>query len=327
MPGTDPAQAIAAVFAELPDLPHLPELPGRGPGGDLVGRTAALLVGMPVETTTGGWRLAARPGRDASRAASMLARDLDELEEAAQNWDGPFKVQACGPWTMAAAIELTRRRDPALADPGAVADLTASLAEGVAAHVAEVSKRVPGATVLLQLDEPSLPAVLAGAVPSASGLNRITEVEGATAAAGLRTILTGAGVFSIVHCCAPAAPLTVIAAAAAGAVSLDLSLLRRDEEDGLAEAVEAGLGVLAGATGTAGPGRTPSRPPAPRDVAQRVRELWHRIGQPPAAAAASVVITPSCGLAGTTPAGARQILARCREAARILPELIEEGQP
>ena len=144
-----------------------------------MGRTAALLVDMPVETTTGGWRLADRPGRDASRAASMLARDLDELEEAAQGWDGPLKVQACGPWTLAASIELTRRRDPALADPGAVADLTASLAEGVAAHVAEVRKRVPGATVVLQLDEPSLPAVLAGAVPSASGLNRITEVEGA----------------------------------------------------------------------------------------------------------------------------------------------------
>jgi hypothetical protein len=152
-------------------------------------------------------------------------------------------------------------------------------------------------------------------------------VEGATAAASLRRILTGAGVFSIVHCCAPAAPLTVITAAGAGAVSLDLGLLRRDEEDALAEAVEAGLGVLAGATGTAGPGRGPGRPPAPRDVAQRVRELWHRIGQRPAAATASVVITPSCGLAGTTPAGARQILARCREAARILPELIEEGQP
>ena len=326
MPGTDPAEALAAVFGELPAFPYLPELPGRGPGADLVGRTAALLVGMPVETTTGGWRLATRPGRDASRAASMLARDLDGLEEAAQDWDGPLKVQACGPWTMAAAVELTRRRDPALADPGAIADLTGSLAEGVAAHVAEVRKRVPGATVILQLDEPSLPAVLAGAVPSASGLNRIAEVEGATAAAGLRTILTGAGVFSIVHCCAPAAPLTVIAAAAAGAVSLDLSLLRRDEEDGLAEVVEAGLGVLAGATGT-GTGRPPGRPPAPRDVAQRVRELWHRIGQPPAAATASVVITPSCGLAGTTPAGARQILARCREAARILPELIEEGQP
>src|SRR5512146_1322611 len=173
MPGTAPAEALAAVFSELPAFPYLPELPGRGPGADLVGRTAALLVDMPVETTTGGWRLASRPGRDASRAASMLARDLDELEEAAQGWDGPLKVQACGPWTMAAAVELTRRRDPALADPGAVADLTGSLAEGVAAHVAEVRKRVPGATLVLQLDEPSLPAVLAGAVPSASGLNRI----------------------------------------------------------------------------------------------------------------------------------------------------------
>jgi methionine synthase II (cobalamin-independent) len=280
---------------------------------------------MPVETTTGGWRLADRPGRDASRAASMLARDLDELEEAAQGWDGPLKVQACGPWTMAAALELTRRRDPALADPGAVADLTVSLAEGVARHVAEVRKRVPGATVLLQLDEPSLPAVLAGAVPSASGLNRITEVEGATAAASLRVVLAGAGVFSVVHCCAPAIPFGVIAGSGAGAAGFDLGLLRRGEEDALAEAVEGGLGVLAGVVGGDEIRSHERRPPDPADAARRIRTLWQRIGQPPAAATGAVVITPSCGLAGATPAAARQILARCRDAARILPELIEEG--
>ena len=39
----------------------------------------------------------------------------------------------------------------------------------------------------------------------------------------------------------------MIKAAGMQAVSLDLSLLRRDEEDGLAEIVEAGLGILAGA--------------------------------------------------------------------------------
>jgi hypothetical protein len=39
-----------------------------------------------------------------------------------------------------------------------------------------------------------------------------------------------------------------------------------------------------------------------------------------------VVITPSCGLAGASPAGARAALARCREAAMIMPELIEEGR-
>ena len=81
----------------------------------------------------------------------------------------------CGPWTLAATIELTRSQNPALADRGAVADLTQSLAEGVAAHVAEVRKRVPGATVLLQLDEPALPAALAGRVPTASGLNMVAR--------------------------------------------------------------------------------------------------------------------------------------------------------
>ena len=68
-----------------------------------------------------------------------------------------------------------------------------------------------------------------------------------------------------------------------------------------------------------------ARPPTPRQVATRVIDLGHRMGVPPAALAAAVVITPTCGLAGASPASAREVLARCREAARILPELIEEG--
>jgi Cobalamin-independent synthase, Catalytic domain len=325
MPGTDPAATAHAVLKELPDFPHLAELPARGPGADLVGRTAAMLVGLAVETTTGGWRFTPAPGRDHRRAVSMLARDLDELEQAAEGWDGPLKVQACGPWTMAASIELSRSSDPSLSDPGAIADLTASLAEGMAAHLAEVRKRVPGATVLLQLDEPSLPAALDGAIASASGLNRVREVDAAAASAGLQAIFTAAGAFGVVHCCAPRVPFKIISDAGAGAVSFDLSLLRRDEEDGLAEAAESGLGMLIGATKVQLERGHPGRPPAPRDVAARVTGLGHRMGVPPAALAGAVVITPSCGLAGASPAGAREVLARCREAARILPELIEEG--
>jgi hypothetical protein len=324
MPGTDPRAATAAIFAELPDFPYLAELPGRGPGADLTGRAAALLVGLPVETAPSGWRFAARPGRDVTRAASLLSRDLDELEEAAQGWTGPLKIGVCGPWTLAATIELARSQDPALADPGAVADLTGSLAEGVAAHAAEVRKRVPGATVVLQLDEPSLPAVMAGAVPTASGLNRITEIDDDAAAARLRAVLSAAGGFGVVHCCAPAVPFPVIKAAGAGAAGFDLGLLRRGEEDSLAEAVESGLGLLTGVIPFDGIAQRGSGSPAPADAARRIRTLWRRIGQPPAAATASVVITPSCGLAGATPAGARQTLAWCAEAARILPELMEE---
>ncbi len=58
LPGTDPREAIRLIFDELPDLPHLAELPGRGIGADLIGRTAALLVDLPVERHPG--RLAVR---------------------------------------------------------------------------------------------------------------------------------------------------------------------------------------------------------------------------------------------------------------------------
>ena len=81
MPGTNPAEAMRVVAGELPDFPYLPELPDRGPGADLTGRTAALLVDMPVEVTPRGWRLAERPGRDLARARTMLSSDLDVMEE------------------------------------------------------------------------------------------------------------------------------------------------------------------------------------------------------------------------------------------------------
>jgi hypothetical protein len=39
---------------------------------------------------------------------------------------------------------------------------------------------------------------------------------------------------------------------------------------------------------------------------------------------AQAVITPACGLAGASPAHARAVLTRCREAGSMLAELIEE---
>jgi hypothetical protein len=349
------------VFGELPDLPHLAELPARGAGADLTGRTAALLVGLPVETSPTGWRFTTRPGSEVRRARSLLGADLDALEEAAEGYSGPLKVAVCGPWTLAATIELARSQDPALADPGAVADLTESLAEGVRGHLAEVLKRVPGANLLLQLDEPSLPAVLAGGVPTASGLNRLPAPEAAGAEAGLRTVISAAATFTLVHCCGAPVPFGIIKDAGAGGVGFDLGLLRRGQEEALAEAVEAGLGIFAGAlsalpaagSAVADPSathdgdteRTAGDPPSAESVADRVGRLWHRLGWPvsragagPAAGRVSgpslgrasvadqVVFTPACGLAAATPGYALAALARCREAARLLPELIEEGR-
>ncbi len=338
MPGTDPAEAMAVVLGELPDLPHLPELPARGPGADLVGRTAALLIDLPVQVTASGWRLTSRPGRDLRRARSMLSADLDAMEEAAEGYAGAFKIQVCGPWTLAASVERGVSVEPALADHGAVADLITSLSEGVAAHVAEVRRRLPGAALLLQVDEPSLPAVLAGAVPSASGLRRVAAVEEATVTGALRDLLAAAGTPAVVHCCAAGVPLSCVTGAGAAAVSLDLSLLGRAEEDSLGEAAEAGLGILAGVlpvtepspgSGRAGPRAAAVWNGGARlDEAQRaardVVDLWRRLGLPPGRLREQVVPTPACGLAGVSPAGARLLLGRCREAARLIGEIIEE---
>ena len=169
---------MRVIAGELPDFPHLPELPDRGPGADLTGRTAGLLIDIPVEVTPRGWRLAERPGRDMARARSMLSADLDVMEEVLDGYRGPLKIQLCGPWTLAATLELPRTLNVAIADPGAVADLTASLAEGAAAYAADVTKRVPGAQLVVQFDEPSLPAVAGGEVPTASGLSRLAARRG-----------------------------------------------------------------------------------------------------------------------------------------------------
>ena len=343
MPGTDPAEAMRVVAGELPDFPHLPELPDRGPGADLTGRTAALLIEIPVEVTPRGWRLAERPGRDLARARTMLSSDLDVMEEVLDGFRGPLKIQLCGPWTLAATLELPRTLNVAIADPGAVADLTASLAEGAAAHVAEVGKRVPGARLVVQLDEPALSAVAGGEVPTASGLSRLAPVEADVLRERLAQVIAGTGKYTVVHSCSTAVPFGIIRAAGAGALSFDLSQLRRGEQDAVAEAAEAGLGLLTGVVpavpepagpgpagpGPAGPGSTGTAAPGDgsaeaRQAAERVISLWRRLGLPLDTCAEQAVITPACGLAGASPAQARAALTRCREAGSMLAELIEE---
>jgi methionine synthase II (cobalamin-independent) len=242
------------------------------------------------------------------------------MEEVLDGYAGILKVQVAGPWTLAASLEQSHSLTPALADPGAVADIAASLAEGAAAHVAEVAKRVPGARIVVQYDEPSLPAVLQGAVPTPSGLSRIRVIDEEVARERLRTVLSATSRYCIVHCCAETVPFAIIRGSGAHAISFDLSLLKSSDLDYLAETAEAGLGLLLGIRGDAIAGGAP----APAAMARSVADAWRRMGLPPASCAPQVVITPVCGLAGASPEGARAMLKRVREAARILPEIMEE---
>ena len=326
MPGDDFAEAVRFALGELPDLPFVPELPGRGVGADMLGRAAAVLVDMPVDLQPSGWRLVPRPGMDLRRARDFLERDLDALTEAAAGYSGPLKVAVTGPWTLAAGIELPRGHK-ALSDAGASRDLAEALAEGLAAHLAELSRRIPGARLLVQFDEPSLPAVLAGRIPTPSGFSRLPAVEEGPVTERLAAVLraaaaapaaTGVGV----HCCAPDVPIGLLVRAGARFISLDATLLERGQDDDIGEAVEAGVRLLLGLVPA-------DRAPAaqelsdPRRTVSPALALWHRLGFRPEQLGEVVAVTPTCGLAGADEAGARAALRLCRKAARVLVEAPE----
>jgi methionine synthase II (cobalamin-independent) len=307
---------MRTVAGALPEFPHLPELPKRGPGADMIGRAAALLVDIPVEVTPRGWRIAERAGRDVRRARSYLSADLDAVEEVLDGYEGPLKIQVAGPWTLAATLEQPKSLEASLRDPGLVADLAASLAEGLSLHVAEVAKRVPGAALVVQVDEPALPSVIDGAVPTASGFGRLRVPDEEIVRDRLGQVMAAASGYGMVHCCGHGYPFGIITAVGARALSLDTSQLRTADFDELAAAAEAGLGLFLGFAERIGD--------TPKRIADSVAEIWRRMGQPPARCAEQVVITPACGLAGSSPQQARDTLKLVREAARILPELMEE---
>jgi hypothetical protein len=168
----------------------------------------------------------------------------------------------------------------------------------------------------LQLDEPSLPAVLAGQITTESGFSVYRAVEPGTARAMLATVIEAVDTPVVVHCCAPDVPLELIRTAGAVAVAFDLDLVRK--LDPIGEAIDAGLGLLVGAAPSVAPPN--GRPPTSAQVADRVRQLWRRLGFPVRQLAEQVVVTPACGLAGATPEYVRAVLTACRDAGRRLYE-------
>ncbi len=330
LPGARVREAVSLVahlFADDDGLPHLPELPARGPGADLVGRTAGLLArvspDLAVETTPSGWRFADAPGRDVRRAASWLGEDLDAWEEAFAEHAGTVAASLAGPWTLASSIEL-RGGERALRDPGACRDLGEALALAARDHVGELRRRLPHARHTIWLDEPALPSVLAGAVPTASGRHRHRAPDTQVADAVLRPVvaeLDRLGVPVVVHCCAARPPYSLLAALGVAGVSVDLGLHQLDDDEAVGELLDRGVRLVAGVLPATGARTSP--PSDVRASVALVRDLGHRLGFSAEDLAPRVLVSPSCGLAGAEPAVARAALEHLRAVGRGLRE--EEG--
>lgn len=317
-PGTDVREAIITVRDLLVDgdrlgLPYLPETPARGPGADVIGRSAGLLLDLAVDLQPAGWRFVDRPGRDAQRTAAFHRQDLDELAEAYDGYAGPLKIQAAGPWTLAASIELNRG-ERSVADPGAARDIAASLTEGIIRYAADVRRLVPGAEVVVQIDEPSLPAVLGGRLPTASGYGRLRAVDPQVASAALRSVITGVGVPVVLHCCDAGAPIPLLRASGAAALALDLTDATPARWESVAATLESGTELYAGCLPSTGDARPERGRRLILDAVDRLGLGADTLGQ--------VTVTPACGLAGTSVAGARHTQRACVDLAREVTEAV-----
>jgi len=303
-PGESAREAAEIVIGELHTLPHLVELPHRGVGADLIGRTGALLVDIGFDTVARAYRIA--PGRSSvlRRAVSMLNEDLDALEEA---WEKAglhgsgrtVKVQAAGPITLAAQMEMANGHR-AITDSGALRDLAESLSEGLSLHRAEVARRL-GTEVVVQLDEPLLPAAMLGRLTGVTSFSPVNPVEEQVAAVLLDDCIARVGGEVALHSCAADLPWKLLQRSQLQAIAIDVSTLQAADLDGVGEFVESGRTVLLGVV----PGTAQQQQWKPQQVAAAAAKITDRLGFPRTVLRERIGITPACGLSGATEEWAR----------------------
>ena len=147
-----------------------------------------------------------------------------------------------------------------------------------AATCHRVAAAVPGARLVVQLDEPDIAAVLAGTIPTSSGYRTLRAVAGA----GSHGVVAA---WSSTPCGRPGPPKSSIAvpeieapfdrilAAGADGIAVPLKALTSRQWEQLAGAVEADKRLWAGALDV-GKGTLPKVP----DVVESVWRPWRQLG-------------------------------------------------
>lgn len=328
---TDPRETARIVADVFNELPHIVELPGRGAGADMVGRTAALLAAVSsdfaVQTVPTGWRRTSRPGIDIERASRWLDEDFDCLAEVYADYRGPFKLQICGPVTWCRVVE-DLSGEPAVRDFGFLADVVTAIGEVAQSHIARLRRLVPGVTdVVVQIDEPALPQVMKGAVPTASGRGRVTapdgqrvhdwftqmvsDVHGVDEASGSRQ---SSATHAWLHSCADTSHIALAQRAGFDGVSCDLTQVRATDLDDIGVAHDAAMTL---ALGVLDPVDWQLERSALIDAARsRAERLQSALSIPREEFSAGITLTTNCGLAGASAKAARTVMECLHAAAK-----------
>ncbi|MDO5093698.1 MAG: hypothetical protein Q4D79_09815 [Propionibacteriaceae bacterium] len=311
LPGADFRGALSAMTELLPDVLPLPELPARGVGSGMVGRALGIVSDLGFDLQPAGWRLTSSSGADHRRAQAQWRRDLDDAEELLAGFEGVLKIGLAGPWTLAASVERPTG-DRLLADHGARRELAQALAAAWYELASEVARRLPGARVLLQVDEPALLSVAAGAIPTASGFGKHRKVAADELVAALRPLAPDAWL----HCCAPGEWLHLADRAGFTTVAIDAGQHRTSQQlDALSAWAQEGRGVVAGVVDTARP-----QPQGTDELVTVALRLLRPLELSLDAVEKQVLLGTACGLAGWPRSTVTPQLVALRDAAPLVAE-------
>ncbi len=290
LPHVDPAAAARFVLATC-DVPYLPQLPRRHREEGMLRQWGDGLAGLGAADDELGLRHGAPAGpREEAFVGAEVALELFRAAGVRE-----VKTQATGPITLAFAA-LAAGRGP----DGLWEAIVPGLAERIEDHLAAVRRALPGATVHLVVDEPSLVAFAPGA--------RRGPLDPEAAFAALARLLGALDVPAGVHCCGDTAWARLLGLGPSR-LSIDVrtpGLLA--EAPAFASAVAGGVVPVWGLV--------PVEPsPDPSDRLGRYRTVVSALvveGAPHAALTGDAWATPTCGLAGVTPKAAAVIMEELR---------------
>lgn len=180
-PGQQIPEALTRIRGELgdPHISYLPELADRGYQASLLARSLAALEGLSADGTAAGWRLRGGYAAEGDAARSLLASDINVLADCVGQESGlapgALKLRLLGPLSLAASTYLTKG-ERVLSDPGARRDLAEAQRAGLPGLLKVLGQALPGARLIIQLEEPLLLKVAQGQIPTSSGYRTIRAV-------------------------------------------------------------------------------------------------------------------------------------------------------
>lgn len=323
MPGRDFRESTRMVADLQPGLLAWPEVPARDAPSTMIGRALGLLE-QPCELSPDGWRLASRPDAAQRRARRWWGTDLDDFEELTQDHTGGLKVALAGPWTLAASVRLSHpTMNHIIGDHGACRDLSQALAEAAARLATRLVKRL-GRRLIVQLDEPVIDAVLAGALPTFSGLHRYPAPKPEIVADSWHQIVSAVravdGVGGVwVHSCGPSMPVDLASQAGFTGLCLDARYLDTAALDAC------GAWLSDGGTFGLGLARTDEvRVPSVDELTTAALRVLRVLEIDPQVLDDQVVLTPACGLAGWDAPSVARLFENLNEAAGLVSERLAD---